>query len=108
MRTEIRLFRRGNRLVHAPAPMRWSLTSTMRSSLILNEIQNRSRTICHYGVGDVIGVVKRFRDSSLSVGLNSLELKLCCGSIEKMLEKLKEKQIILIPEEDTANSKLDS
>ena len=61
MRTEIRLFRRGNRLVHAPAPMRWSLTSTMRSSLILNEIQNRSRTICHYGVGDVIGVVKRFR-----------------------------------------------
>ena len=53
-------------------------------------------------------VIVEDRDSSLSVGLNSHELKLCCGSIEKMLEKLKEKQIILIPEEDTANSKLDS
>ena len=53
-------------------------------------------------------VIVEDRDSRLSVGLNSNELKLCCGSIEKMLEKMKEKQIILISEEDTTNSKLET
>ena len=45
-------------------------------------------------------VIVESRDSKLSVGLNDIELKACSGSIEQMLEKLKEKQIVLIHEEE--------